>query len=356
MIANISNAQVATAAPGTDFTTCGNNCYTLLSPTGKDDPNYQEGWTLLADGTILAVDSVTAPKTQIYTQGTPGSWNSSGSTTCNLEDLNSQALGPQVLRPDGTVVAFGAGIASGHLGACTAIYNTANKTWSAGPDFPAGLDVDPGPASLLLNGNVLVMASPGAMNNGAQFFEWDGANLNAAPSTPNAANDSSFAGHMVILPTGEVMFTDYTQDVELYATPGGTFQDSWRPVITGIPFLVHNPGFYVGHNGYVINGLQFNGLSQGTAYGNDLQTATNYPLVRVTQLAAPNNVYYLKTHDHSTMGVATGSTPVSTQFDVPTSLPLGLYDLEVVANGIPSLKKVVAMCHLGATAGGSVCK
>lgn len=180
MIANISNTQVATAAPHTDFTACGNNCYTLLSPTGKDDPNGEEGWTLLPNGDVLTVDAIAAPNTQTYHQATKA-WSAAGTTgnspPCDLADPSSQ-LGPQVLRPDGTVVAFGAGIPAGHSGACTAIYDTMAKTWTLGPDFPTGLDVAGGPASLLPNGNVLVMSSPGVFNAGAQFFEWDGTNLN----------------------------------------------------------------------------------------------------------------------------------------------------------------------------------
>ena len=45
---------------------------------------------------------------------------------------------------------------------------------------------------------------------------------------------------------------------------------------------------------------------------------------------------YCRTHDHSSMGVATGSKRVSTQFDVPAEAETGASDLVVVANGIPS--------------------
>ena len=48
-----------------------------------------------------------------------------------------------------------------------------------------------------------------------------------------------------------------------------------------------------------------------------------------------NHVFYARTHGHSTMGVATGSTPVSTNFDVPV-MESGPCQLYVVANGIPS--------------------
>ena len=86
---------------------------------------------------------------------------------------------------------------------------------------------------------------------------------------------------------------------------------------------------------YPITGTQFNGLSQAAAFGDEFQTATNYPLVRITNTST-GHVFYTRTHDHSTMGVATGSTPVSTNFDVPTTMETGASSLVVVANGIPS--------------------
>lgn len=49
------------------------------------------------------------------------------------------------------------------------------------------------------------------------------------------------------------------------------------------------------------------------------------------------HVFYCKMHDHGTMGVAIGNTPVSTRFDVPAAVELGANRLYVVANGIPWL-------------------
>jgi len=86
---------------------------------------------------------------------------------------------------------------------------------------------------------------------------------------------------------------------------------------------------------YQISGTQFNGLSQAAGFGDEVETATNYPLVRITNNAT-GHVFYTRTHDHSTMGVATGSATVSTNFDVPSGMETGAGKLEVVANGIPS--------------------
>jgi hypothetical protein len=82
-------------------------------------------------------------------------------------------------------------------------------------------------------------------------------------------------------------------------------------------------------------GTQFNGLSQGAAYGDDAQSATNYPLVRITNNAT-GDLAYARTHNHSTMAVATGSALVSTLFDVPANIETGPSTLQVVSNGIPS--------------------
>ncbi|HTZ81580.1 MAG TPA: hypothetical protein VMB66_00220 [Candidatus Acidoferrales bacterium] len=74
---------------------------------------------------------------------------------------------------------------------------------------------------------------------------------------------------------------------------------------------------------------------QGNAES-EYETATNYPLVRITNNST-GHVFYARTHNHSTMRVATGSTIASTRFDVPATMETGASSLEVVANGIPSI-------------------
>jgi hypothetical protein len=135
-----------------------------------------------------------------------------------------------------------------------------------------------------------------------------------------------------MLPTGQVLFTDQSNTVELY-TPAGVPDDAWRPTITSYP-LVILPGAPC-----PIEGTQFNGLSQASMYGDDSTNATNYPLVRVTSLSS-GHVFYARTFDHSTMAVATGATPTSTHFKLD-GFELGAALLEVVANGIPSFPVTV---------------
>ena len=133
-----------------------------------------------------------------------------------------------------------------------------------------------------------------------------------------------------MLPSGQVMFVDFSTTVQLY-TPAAspTYDPAWTPTITSVPLNL------MSGTTYQISGTQFNGLNQGTEYGDDVQNATNYPLVRITN-DATGHVFYAKTHDHSTMGVATGAAIVSTNFDVPTNIEPGASAIQVVANGIPS--------------------
>lgn len=70
-------------------------------------------------------------------------------------------------------------------------------------------------------------------------------------------------------------------------------------------------------------------------YGDDVQTATNYPLVRITNTST-GHVLYCRTHHFSFMGVATGRNKVSTQFDVPSRIEKSASSLVAVTNGIAS--------------------
>jgi hypothetical protein len=292
--------------------------------TGKADINDEEGWTLLPNGKVLTVDAFNGTNSEIFDPAT-GVWSSAGSTVVPLVDPSSAEIGPPVLRPDGTLIYFGA---TGH----NAIYNTVSGTWAAGPDFPkvsgVFLDIADGPAALLPNGNVLAGASPGVFRPNTRFFEFDGTNLNPVPAPPNAPNFSSFEGRMLVLPTGQVLFTDGTPGVQVYSSSGSA-NPAWAPVITKVPAnVIHGKT-------YTVKGKQFNGLSQAGGYGDDAQAATNYPLVRITNNAT-GHVFYAATKNHSSMGVATGNAIVMTHFTVPAGIELGASQVQVVANGIAS--------------------
>jgi hypothetical protein len=138
---------------------------------------------------------------------------------------------------------------------------------------------------------------------------------------------------MLVLPTGQILLSDFFT-VMVY-NPSGSYNSAWAPRIQSAPTSV-SPG-----GSYLISGHLFNGMSQGAAYGDDQQSATNYPLVRITNNAT-GHVFYSRTHHHSSMAVAFGGL-VSTHFDVPATQELGPSTLVVVANGIPSVPVAVTV-------------
>jgi len=324
------------------------------STDGKNDDFDEEGWTLLASGEILTVDAytsntvLTGTNSETY-NSTTNKWTTAGSTIQQLWDSNCHAgggsfeLGPAILRPDGTVYYTGASdCEAGH----TAVYNTATGVWTAGPDFPNSDAANDAPAALEITGDVVVEASPfsGTFSAPANFYEWNGSTLIAIANPPNAASTPSFVGHLLVLPNGQIMYTDFTTDVE-FLTSAGTFTSTWQPTITSVPSTL-NAG-----STYSISGTQFNGLSQANAYGDDFQDSTNYPLVQIVNTGT-GHVFFAKTHGHSTMAVATGGTIVSTNFDVPSGIETGASSLFVIANGIPSAAAAVTIS--GGTSGFSL--
>jgi len=321
---------------------------------GKFDPNDEEGWNLLPNGEVLAVDAYvpisfpyipTGTNSELYDSHT-GTWRSAGSTIVQLWDskLNcgqlkaspSFEVGPAVLRSDGTLFYMGSNTCAGESGA-TAIYDSHTGRWRAGPMFPeidglSDINIADGPAAWEPNDKVLMMASPGEGDPPSFFFEWDGEHLNQVPGPPNAPVDGSFLGNMLVLPTGQILLTDFSGDIELYnptiKPKDREFQRKIAPVILSTPLALARG------RSYKVDGIGFNGVSQGAAYGDDVQAATNFPLVRITNLLT-SHVFYSRTHDHSSMAVASRAI-VSTHFDVPGDQERGLSLLQVVANGVAS--------------------
>jgi hypothetical protein len=301
--------------------------------SGKIDGFSEEGMALVPDGSVLTVDTEDGTNSELYNPST-SAWASAGSTIIGLPSNGGMGIvpemGPLVQRPDGTVVAFGA---TTH----TSVFDTTTGTWTQGPDFPNGNKMADAPGSLLPNGNVLVMTS-GFFTNPSTFYEFNGTTFTQTPSPASAASQPSFTGRLLVLPSGQVLYCTadgQTIDVELY-TPVGAPKAAWRPTISSVPSTVTHG------NSYTISGTQFNGLSAGTAYGDDAQMATNYPLVAIRNNAT-KHFFFARTHNHSTMGIATGSTIVSTTFDVPAGIETGASSIYVVANGIPSAGKPITV-------------
>lgn len=312
--------------------------YDPVAATWTAGPNKgasasEETWTLLPDQTVLTVQCSSRPNAEKYVAAA-NAWVSAGTLPVNLVEAASLEIGPAVLMPDGRTFCVGA---TNH----TALYTPppiANQpgTWAAGPDFPdiAGktIGAKDAPACLLPNGNVLLVGGPvdgtaGAYMAPTYFFEFDGTNL-VRVTDPANSTGTPYQGRMLVIPTGQVLFVAETNDIYCY-TPGGVPDDSWRPGITSIS------GAIFAGSSYTLQGRQLNGLSQAVAYGDDATMATNYPIVRLE--FRNGDVFYCRTSNHSSMGVATGSALHTTEFYVPLQAPkFGNANLVVIANGIES--------------------
>jgi hypothetical protein len=297
---------------------------------------------LQPDNTVLTVQCFSPFNGEKYVIASD-TWQNEGSPPVTLVDSVMSEIGPAMLLYDGRTIFFGAA-SSGGKGK-TAIYTppataTGTGTWAAGPDIPKvggnTIVANDCPASLLPNGKVLFTAAQFMNNNWGQpvlFFEFDPvANTITQAPSPTNNNAQLFWSRMMLLPTGEVLFSPSSSDVEVY-TPDSAPQATWRPTISSVdpqtgvlPWLL---------DAFVVTGTQLNGLSQANLYGDDCYPATNYPLVRLRNVAT-NEVAFARTYDFSTMGVATGAALQSFRF-VPPNVPDGTYELTVIANGISSV-------------------
>jgi hypothetical protein len=325
--------------------------WSAVNFTGYPANDFAEmGFTLLPSGAVLSPDVRNAPASYHFNPAT-GAWVSDGATPAGLAELTGTPItygpapmqtvsgvtygpgpagtyiapgeiGPSILRPDGNVWWVGAA-SSGQI-AHTAIYHpgasaTVAGSWTAGPNLPAGENADDVCAVLLVNGNVLLAGSSDAL------YEFDGTNLTrtvAAPGSPSGT-------FLLPLPSGQalVLTPGAAVRAKLY-TPIGSPQAGWAPTISSAPAAVTRS------QTYALTGTQLNGLSEASSFGDEFNSATNYPLVRIRNVAT-GHIVYARTHDHP-MGVATGSAAITTHFDVPAGAETGASELAVIANGIAS--------------------
>ena len=312
----------------------------------KGSSSSEESWVLLPDDTVVTVRCNGSQRADKYDPAS-NAWVNGGTLPVNIIETSSSEIGAGVLLPNGH--AFFAG-ATAH----TALYTppavaTDQGTWTAGPDFPndssgRAVGCKDSPACLLTSGKVLIAAGPVDGTNWltpTYMHEYNGASINRV-SDPSNATDVPYKGRMLLLPTGQVLFAAETNAVYAY-TYFSCPSASWRPQIASAPSGV------LGGLSYTVSGYLFNGMSQAVGYGDDASAATNYPLVRIRNLAS-GTVRYCRTWGHTTMGVATGSAAVSTNFQVPYNIEPGASELCVVANGISSAcvpLSVTSLRHFG---------
>lgn len=112
-------------------------------------------------------------------------------------------------------------------------------------------------------------------------------------------------------------------------TPAPGYRRDWAPELKQVDGARHHGSTWELLSGqtYKISGRRFNGMTQSASYGGgSQQSATNYPLVRITNDSS-GHVVYCRTHDHSGMAVAS-EREVSTFFDIPSTIETGPSKLE----------------------------
>jgi hypothetical protein len=292
----------------------------------------ESAWLKLADNSILFVDfGSTSSERYIPSLN---QWVADATVSDSLYDPYWFETGAGFLLPDSRAFFLGS---TGHTAYYTPSGNTSPGTWASGPDIPNGYGTVDAPGAMMVNGKILCTASPkntsssmsGAFLAPTGFFEFDYISNSFAQIAAPAGGDSldvpCYMTNMLDLPDGTVLFSTQNSSQCYVYTPSGTPLAAGKPTISNFAKLNCDT--------LRITGTLFNGISEGTAYGDDWQMASNYPVIRLT---SGTNVYYARTFNWNSTGLQRGNAPDTTLFTLPVGLPLGTYSLEVIANGISS--------------------
>jgi hypothetical protein len=292
---------------------------TQLNACDQDEAS----WVKLADDSILTIDPF-GTNSERYIPAL-NRWVNDATVPILLYDSTSE-IGAALLLQDGRAFFLGG---NGHTALYTPSGDISPGSWKAGPDIPNGLGTPDAAAAMMVNGKILCVVGPAASPNPpSSFYEYDPvANSFTSVNGPTGPTKNVSAQDIALLdlPDGTVLYSDLGTTLYVYR-PDGAPLASGKPTITSV---VQNAD-----GSYHLTGTLLNGISEGAAFGDDLQMDSNYPLVRLSD--STGNVYYARTYNWSSTGVMTGSKPESTEFILPSGMPAGTYSLVVAANGISS--------------------
>ena len=290
----------------------------------------ESAWVKLRDGSILMVDR-NSTASERYRQ-TTNTWVADATVPVPLYDPYGLETGGAVLLPDGRA------FFTGSTGK-TALYSPgiagSNGAWVAGPVIPGNQGTPDAPMAMMVNGKVLCAVSPVPTTADhfpppTSFYEYDPL-TNAftqvsAPTGGTSSNNPVYIWTFLCLPDGKILCAQQGSRVYWVYTPDGVAVAGAAPVVSSV--IRASTGVFS------ITGQQFNGISEGASYGDDWQMNTNYPVIRLERSGA---VYYARTFNWNSTGVQTGAFVTTTDMSVPSTLPLGAFNLRVTANGIASL-------------------
>ena len=202
-----------------------------------NDESDEEAWIKLPDGSILTYDIFSSLQDGVgeaerfipTMNGGAGGWVDASTGDLPLLSTTDEGfeLGAPVLLNDGRALFFGA---NGQ----TAFYNSQTGVWAPGPHIPHFLTEGDAPSAMLPNGQVLISLSPvvNGFNENDEVFPgpnyiylFNPANNSFRNITPGQKVlnhvSNSFVQDFLVLPTGQIMVTDFQNKVAIY-TPGGT--------------------------------------------------------------------------------------------------------------------------------------
>ena len=253
------------------------------------------------------------------TSGTTGTWVASESSPVQLHTSGGKELGPALRLPGGQI--FFVGATSNNALYMPSTTMTGTGSWVAAPVTPGGLGANDAPGAMLPNGHVLYAAGDTSTSFHApttiEDFDPIANTITAitGPLGTATTNVQPFNTRMLMLPSGQMLFSMGTSNQLYLYTPTSAPDPSWSPQITNI---TNN-----GSNVFTLTGTQLNGLSEGASYGDDAEMSTNYPIVRITD--STGVVRYARTFNWSSTAVATGSTPETAQFTLPAGVRSGRF-------------------------------
>jgi len=320
----------------------GANTWSQASFAGAPHGAYQDecSWVKLPDDSILTIDGYAPanPIDNIAERYIPSlnAWMQEATPPVSLFQIPTEEIGPGFLLPNGKAFFLGG---TGHTVLFTPSPSGGLNTgsWTQGPDIPGGLLSADDPGVMMLNGKILCVVTPNGGATGGtplSFYEYDySAGTNGSFAQIHAPtggfSDSGHQGNQGIflpLPDGTVFYNN-SDATSYFYHPDGSPVPAGKPTISAITWHADGSAHLAG------TGL--NGISQGAAFGDDVQMDSNYPLVR---RHFGSNVYYGRTFNWSSTGVMTGTNPVAAEFALtPDGLNyFGADSIEVVANGIAS--------------------
>jgi hypothetical protein len=290
-------------------------------------------WLKLPDNSLLQVDrNSTACERYIPAQN---KWVSDASSSVNLYDPYGLESSGAFLLPDGRSIWFGS---LGNSAYYTPSGSTSPGSWKTGPSMPNSGGSPDGLGAMMVTGNILLAVSP-KPTSAEHFpspttlyeFNYKTDKYTAVPAPTGGAsiNSACYTMSMVCMPDGNILFSMQGSAKYYIYKPKEAPIPEGKPTISKV--LIVKTGTTCT---YKLTGTLFNGISEGACYGDDVQMASNYPIIRLT--SDNQDVYYARTTNWNSTGVMRGNKPDTTDFTLPAGIPEGTYSLVVTSNGFAS--------------------